>query len=194
MLKFVLNGDPARTDAYIQNQSDASWPVGTPEVYDHAIDYDNGYRGCRSGHMSIMDLALNRGADSVLILEDDVIWRDNAKVETEAALAYLADKDWDGLWLGGHSVEGQVLQQGNLYKVGRILCCHAYILNGSNMIRECADALRGALQHRPVDKTLMQLVLEQDKKIYALIPSVAGQAAGWSPRTNTYREERWDSS
>lgn len=191
-LKFVLSGDPTRKDAYIQNQTDAGWPVGTPEVYEHAIDYDNGFRGCRSGHTAIMDLATERSADSVLIVEDDVIWRDSAKVKYEAALAYLADKEWDGLWLGGHSIQGavQVTDQG-LYKVGKILCCHAYILNGS-FIQKCADSLRVSI--RSVDNTLMQLVLENDSQIYALMPSVAGQSEGWSPRTGKYRSERWDSA
>ena len=64
-----------------------------------------GHFGCAMSHMQVLDLARRRCNERCLILEDDVLFRDDAEALLARALPCLKGVAWDVLYLGLHLVE-----------------------------------------------------------------------------------------
>lgn len=65
--------------------------------------YSIGAMGCKMSHLSVINIAKNRGYDKVLILEDDVEFRQDAQKLFDMAVAQLEGlPPWDMLYFTGN--------------------------------------------------------------------------------------------
>jgi hypothetical protein len=92
----------------------ADWPFQYPERY-QAVNGENsppprwwkggnGAWGCYRTHLTIIEECLNRGINSVLILEDDAICVENFREKTELFWQHLPG-DWEMVYLGGQHIQ-----------------------------------------------------------------------------------------
>ena len=81
-------------------------------------NYILGSLGCRNSHYRIMELSLQRGYNKILVLEDDVIIKEDPSRILEANKNEL--ENWDMLYFGGIIEENFQ---------GQIVTTHAYAVN-----------------------------------------------------------------
>jgi hypothetical protein len=72
-----------------------------------AIATENHHIGCALSHRSVIEDAMKRGFENVLIFEDDAIFLDETRSYLNAALGELTGRDWELLYLGAHRWGGQ---------------------------------------------------------------------------------------
>lgn len=81
--------------------------------------------GCFQSHIKAIEYALSNNLSSVLIVEDDIIIRDNI---TELANIALPIENWDILYLGGILTKFDKMDTTNKWVKGTIWCNHAYLV------------------------------------------------------------------
>ena len=81
--------------------------------------------GCFQSHIKAIEYALSNNLSSVLIVEDDIIIRDNI---TELANIALPIENWDILYLGGILTKFDKMDTTNNWVKGTIWCNHAYLV------------------------------------------------------------------
>jgi FkbM family methyltransferase len=81
--------------------------------------------GCFQSHMKAIQYAYNNNLSSVLIVEDDIVIRDNIM---ELASISLPSENWDILYLGGILTKFDKMDATNKWVKGTIWCNHAYLV------------------------------------------------------------------
>ena len=81
--------------------------------------------GCFRSHVNAIRYAQNKNLSSVLILEDDVVLRDNIR---ELASIEMPGDDWDILYLGGILTKYDGIDSSRKWVNGTIWCNHAYLV------------------------------------------------------------------
>jgi hypothetical protein len=81
--------------------------------------------GCFQSHMKAIQYAYNSNLSSVLIVEDDIVIRDNI---LELAAISLPFENWDILYLGGILTKFDKMDSTNKWVRGTIWCNHAYLV------------------------------------------------------------------
>jgi hypothetical protein len=81
--------------------------------------------GCFRSHINAIRYAQNKNLSSVLILEDDVLIREN--IPELATIPFPSD-DWDILYLGGILTKYDGIDASQKWVKGTIWCNHAYIV------------------------------------------------------------------
>ncbi len=105
-----LKRRPDRLARVTQVLRQCQWPFKSPELFE-AVDglaspppagwkRGAGAWGCLKSHQLVMRKAISEGVDSLLILEDDVCFTDDFRMEVERFLRRVP-ADWDQLMLGG---------------------------------------------------------------------------------------------
>lgn len=116
--KTVLINLKTRTDRLEQfkaNQRLIGWPLPEPEIFE-AIRGDTvgvpswfvsggGAYGCRQSHLSILERAIMDGVPSLLIFEDDLVWRNTISDQLTTFLERVP-QDHEILFLGGQHISG----------------------------------------------------------------------------------------
>lgn len=99
-LVINLNKDTERMKTLREDFKFAGWPVPLERV--EAVERKPGYIGCTLSHMKCMELALERGYDWVLILEDDCLLKPRARDRFTALLPELWERrsEWDNYYAG----------------------------------------------------------------------------------------------
>lgn len=94
--------------------------------------------GCYQSHMSVLRVAIERGAGSVLILEDDAEFCPNFSEDVRSFLNALPP-DWELVYLGGEHIElhqGQPQQiNERVYRPYNVNRMHAYALRGAESMQ-----------------------------------------------------------
>ncbi len=106
-------------------------------------------RGCFLSHLGVLEEARDQGADSVLVMEDDVAFVRGAARLLAAATRDLAGLDWDIAYLG-HARDGESAVSGWQRVSGPMRGAHCYAVNGgalSTFIAAGAD-VRAYYYHR----------------------------------------------
>ena len=103
-----LNKDTERMKTLLEDFKFAGWPVPLERV--EAVERKPGYIGCTLSHMKCMELALERGYDWFLILEDDCLLKPRARDRFMALLPELwATRDsWDVYSAGPHRINSKI--------------------------------------------------------------------------------------
>lgn len=121
--------------------------------------------------------------DSLLVLEDDVVFADDALARLEEFMEVVPD-DWGQIYLGGQHrssfmpttfaccVVGRSVNRTHAYAVHARAICHLY-----RHISYASD-YRGTTKH--IDHQLELAHHRADWKVYCIEPWIAGQAAGSS--------------
>jgi FkbM family methyltransferase len=81
--------------------------------------------GCFRSHINAIRYAQNKNLSSVLILEDDVLIRENIH---ELATIPFPEDDWDILYLGGILTKYDGIDASHKWVKGTIWCNHAYLV------------------------------------------------------------------
>jgi len=192
---YVLSCDVRRLAAFMARQITWERPLGGVQVWEQVADTD-GQRGCRLGHLGILNEAVDDALTGVLVLEDDVIFAAGFVPTLQRALAWLEHRRWDGLWLGGLPPEYRdsydyIRVTPELVKPSwTVFTTHAYMLHGEAAITLAAHGLE-------TEGVAADVALQQGLRattygvVYACSPALAGQARGTSLVTGTWRDERW---
>jgi GR25 family glycosyltransferase involved in LPS biosynthesis len=150
--------------------------------------WGSGAEGCRRSHLGILTEARDLGLDNILILEDDVIFRNRSSEPVyegfENLLAGFMDnvpENWDMIYLGGNHWRGTGEQVSGMVHVINSLTTHAYA------VRHTAYQLiiTNAVQHnKPIDLILAEEV-QPHCNAYSSLPRIVGQEAGISDITKS---------
>jgi hypothetical protein len=178
-----LERRPDRLLAFFQQIDSNPWPFKRPEVF-NAVDgarvpaprtweHGGGTWGCMQSHRHVLERAIMVNAPSILVLEDDAIFKPSF-AEDVAKFLTEVPSDWEGLMLGGQTFESRPVKPG----VIQCINCqrtHAYAVRG-RYLRDLyqhwvsnaghCDHLMGEIQHR--------------YRVYAPDPFLVGQGLGHS--------------
>jgi len=182
-----------RWQRFQENVASAGWPFREIERF-AAVDGHNvpapgwwraggGAWGCHQSHVRILQQAIQGGAESVLILEDDAVLPQRFPEVVEEFLTKVPG-DWDGIMLGGQHLRPPDIVDNGIVKVRNGNRTHAHALRG-NYIKDAYRHLCDYPNHaqRPrfhVDHRLGMLHESGQYKVYAPSPWLIGQANGRS--------------
>ena len=145
---FVINLD-RNPDRWKQFQADkpVDWPLPEPERFTatdgRLIPAPQWWKagpaawGCFRSHYRILEESLNRGAESILVLEDDALFVSGFSRRVPEFMNALPG-DWDWIYLGGQHIEqewGLPTRVNKLvYRPYNVHRAHAYALRGRRTI------------------------------------------------------------
>ncbi|MCB1072767.1 MAG: glycosyltransferase family 25 protein [Chlamydiia bacterium] len=169
--------------------------LGVPKEKIHRLSavYDrfNGTKGCLLSHIQSLTLAMERGWEKVLILEDDVVFTKNLEfLENQLSYFFQAAKgEWDVFFLGGAYREKKITPWEGIYQIHNSWCAHAYIVRGPYLekIRACfLSAYEMIKDHFFNNQSLIYSldqvwrVLQRNDRWYAAVEQCAVQKTGTS--------------
>lgn len=94
-----------------------------------AVEAEDGARGCRDSHVECVRRAMASGAETALILEDDVTFVTDPRPPLARALAELATVGgWDAFYLGAEAMGPPFERLPHIYR-GRVVQTHAIALH-----------------------------------------------------------------
>lgn len=141
--------------------------------------------GLTLSHCAIVELASQRKYKSVLILEDDVIFRDDFPDRWASILPRIEFLTYDLFYF----YDWQGPQQNGdprLVNIPGTLCTHAYAVS-SRYYPAYLEALRSYRHLGAIDQILLRLPAEK----WATVPNLVGQRGGISTVYDCARELRW---
>jgi len=92
-------------------------------------DYIRGVIGCKISHRDIIQDAVTKDYESVLILEDDVKFLDGFEETFKNAMEQVKDLEWDMLYLGGRHQKPVTYESENIVKMSCTYGAYAYIVH-----------------------------------------------------------------
>lgn len=142
--------------------------------------------GCKMSHYEIIKLSKARGYKQILILEDDVEFKDGWKDILEYAMGELPE-EWHMLYLSGnHREKPTDVGRRHLKKVTNTLTTHSYILNHTIF-----DTLLNQMMEISAEiDNVYTLVQSQLYKSFTVHPGITTQAVSHSDvldRTTNYK-------
>ena len=151
-----------------------------------------GYIGCLLSHLEVMKIALDRGYDKILILEDDIAIHKNIRTEFDIVINQMESDsvDWDILYIGHASFSEPYtlgFDDGNWTSINNhsynrkytktinSWACHGYALNRKAM-EEILDYYDKNGYVYELDRVLAGVYQGSDKlKIYSTYPQLVVQ-------------------
>lgn len=92
----------------------------------NAFKTKDGAIGCFMSHLSVLQDAKTNNYPYILILEDDVVFKDHYKMLEK--IDNLKDDDWDVLLLGGNMFAPYSIHSEDAYRIHKCFCATAYIV------------------------------------------------------------------
>jgi GR25 family glycosyltransferase involved in LPS biosynthesis len=135
---------------------------------------------CRQSHHKVLTDAAADKVQRLLILEDDVKFRQNFSQDF-ARLSNVLPNDWQMLYLGSSSLSPVDIGIEGLWKSNAALTTHAYGIKAElfdTLIRASSD------ERYPID--LAYSDLHPKLQVYACWPSLVGQMASFSDIENQF--------
>lgn len=160
------------------------WPFRPIEFFD-AIDGGSGKIpvgrgftsgggawGCRQSWVSVLERAMTDGVESILVLEDDAMWRPD--FAEEAALFFNdLPADWEVAFLGGQNMQTPTKVTDRVARVRNCQRTHAIALRGQGILF-VYQVIANADRH--IDH-LLGPACGRNRKAYQATPFLVGQAA-----------------
>jgi len=195
----------------------ADWPFVRPERW-AAIDGSQcgcpswykappGAWGCHQSHIAVWRWQVVSGYDSVLVLEDDAVFCNNAVERMQDAIACTPD-DWDQIYFGGqhlntNDLPPEVVVQDRLCRGRYINRTHAYAIRlpFARAALDAIDCPSASEHHRlhHIDYRLGEMHASGEFNTYAPWRFCVGQASGESDimfnrrhRPRHVREHWWN--
>lgn len=206
----VINLDrrPERWASFYHEYKKAGWPFKAPERWS-AIDgtvlpppvwWKAGAAawGCAQSHIRILETAMQRGYERILVMEDDAIMMPKFGDKVRELLNVLPN-DWDQFYLGGQHLftkEHPPQDLGNgLYRCHNVNRLHAYALNRKffkPLYQWLTDYTEwSATPKGHIDHHLGRLHESQKHNIYAAGGWLIGQRGGKSDINNKVLPTRY---
>jgi len=120
---ICLHERPERTSYVSQHLTSYGLPHSV--LLNH-LHTENTKVGCFRSHINAIRYAQDKNLSSVLILEDDVLIREN--IHELAAIPFPSHGKWDILYLGGILTKYDGIDESHKWVKGTIWCNHAYIV------------------------------------------------------------------
>lgn len=147
VLALNLQQRPDRWKQFLHNLP-IDWPFRPPFRFDAVdgskVDFpshwksNHGAWGCYLSHLRILDMAMERELESILVLEDDAVFCSTFSADVRSFFAELPE-DWELIYLGGQHIE---LHLGIPKKVSTWVYrpfntnrTHAYAIRGQEAMR-----------------------------------------------------------
>jgi GR25 family glycosyltransferase involved in LPS biosynthesis len=147
-----------------------------------------GARGCTESHMGCVQIARDRGYQSVLILEDDVIFRRNFRKLWQRLLPMIRAVEYSLLYFYDWSQLSLTWFHLRIKPIHGTYCAHAYVVHHTYYDR----MLELYAHNAGVGKTLDDFVFTSSSgRIFAPTYNLAGQDAGTSRLKNYAKDIRW---
>lgn len=184
-----LKRRPDRLSRFRNELEKASWPFRKPDVF-AAIEGDKvgvppywqtggGSYGCLRSHLVILERAIQEDVQTLLVLEDDAIFKETFAKDVAGFLAQVP-ADWECLMLGGQHVNSQpipvaagIVQPGG---GGGIQRTHCYALRGQRAMKELYRTWASSAVH--CDWVMGPRMAQMNT--YAPQPFLVGQSEGHS--------------
>ena len=182
------------------------WPFRYPERY-QAVDGEisppprwwkggNGAWGCYRTHLNMIEECLNRGIDSVLIMEDDAVCVNGFSEKAGEFLSHLPD-DWAMVYFGGQHLQENLRLPRKVnewvYRPYNVNRTHCYGIRGRKMLetvyRHLHDNTSWNVAHH-VDHYLGELHKTMETGIYVPREWLVAQAEGASDITRNPQDYR----
>ncbi len=94
-----------------------------------AVTHDDPREGCRQSHIRIVEEAIERGYENILIFEDDVLFIEENRPDFIELKAFLRQNEkWELFYFGGSPVFPARKRKGCIFRC-RFYHTHAYIIN-----------------------------------------------------------------
>jgi glycosyl transferase, family 25 len=145
--------------------------VAVPQRFSHLRPADY---ACTTSHLRAVETARERGAENVLIFEDDAFFDPEFTTKFPVFVSQLP-ADWHMLFLGGYHLQRPVPVSANIVRAIEMLTSHAYAVRCSLY----GEFIR--LNREPpriIDRN--NTVLQQRFNCYCFEPNLVGQDAGYS--------------
>jgi glycosyl transferase, family 25 len=146
----------------------------------HGLDVERvvgepgGMQGCTQSHLKCIRMAKERGYDSILIFEDDVVLERNFTTYFYNFLKQVSS-DWSLIYLGGYHMKRPERCTNNIYRVKATLSTHAYIIR-KNLFDKILDTF--GKKDVAIDREYVEL--QPSIRAYCMNPHLAWQADGYS--------------
>lgn len=157
--------------------------------------------GCFRSHTELWKQALDDGAETLTVFEDDACFRVFFEDVVSEALGKLPD-NWDMLYLGGQQVSDYRSLSRSLAKIKNVNRLHGYVINGSaldKIYHEIVEFRYWRSWHFPgdvqshIDHQLGRLQENGLINAYSVRPWVCYQGKGYSNIMGREEAERsWD--
>ena len=139
-------------------------------------NYLIGATGCKMSHVAILKKAKAAGYKNILVLEDDVIFQDNAAAIFEAATQQLIADAWDMLYLSGNHIRATQPESKNLKKLTGTFATHGYGIQS----RMYDLVINSAMDYgREIDVYYANQIHRQ-YRCFCMEPHIIRQGAGYS--------------
>jgi glycosyl transferase family 25 len=143
----------------------------------------DGALGCTLSHNNIVQSAKNIGLNSVLILEDDVVFDDELN---EKFVEWIKEvpEDWDMLYFGGnHNVGVTEKFTPHLIKITNTYTTHAYALKET-----VYDLILKRFKNMNFIVDVIYAEIQKQCNAYCFSPRLAWQKAGYSDILNVHAD------
>lgn len=191
---FVLNLDQARAKYTLADQRLRAVGI-VAERFPAIVPRERGpygsvgARGCTESHAACVKLARERGYQSVLIFEDDVVFRKNFGRLWQRLQPTSASLDWDLLYFYQWKQLSLFPINPRFVAIDGTFCTHAYAVQAAFYGKMLAVFQANERIGQPVDF----LFNRANARICAPTYNLAGQDAGTSAVNHRYKHLRWSS-
>ena len=176
---YCVNLD-IRKEKWAQTQEEMRF-IGMTPIRFPATEKMDGHSGCIFSHMELWGKVKDEGI--VMIIEDDILFLDNAKENFNTAFSQLPE-DWDMLYLGATLNQPLERVSDNLFRLKRGWACHGIVYNNQNGV---LDYLLMEMIDFKID-VFMAEVVQEKFNCYMCYPMVATQRPGVSDITRKYTD------
>jgi len=144
------------------------------------IKMDDGWKGCLASHTKLLNQVKGEGV--FMIIEDDLLFMENALDNINLAISQLPD-GWSMLYLGATLNQPLEKVSPNLLRIKQGWTTHGIIYNNQNGV---VDFILDKDPDIRLDIFLSDVVQEQFN-CYMCYPMVATQKGGWSDVVNRWQ-------
>ena len=151
-LGYVINLDK-RTDRLDKiNQQMVDFNIKGVNRLSATDTLDSGPLNCKESHYRTYEEFLKTDGEVLLVLEDDCLFLDPLKLDTELILNNINNTDWDLFWLGCRNRRTPIPFKNKTYKVSSVSHAQSYLIK-----RELCEYL---LENYPIDSHLTTAIDE----------------------------------
>jgi glycosyl transferase family 25 len=140
-----------------------------------------GTEGCARSHRKCIEIAKSQNWNNVLILEDDVIFSENAQEIFDSSLEELNKIEWDMCFLGANLQKPACKHSAHLHKMLGSYAAHAYLVNS-----KFYDAILDLPLDKEIDVHYHNLMA--DNNVFLCSPMIASQLPSYSDLQGCVRD------
>jgi GR25 family glycosyltransferase involved in LPS biosynthesis len=143
---------------------------------------NSGQLGCLLSHKKIIEQASQKHYDHILILEDDIVFK-NTELKNIHNYWLSLPSDWDMFYLSGNNFMGLNKINNYIYKTNGTLSTGAYAIR-QKAYNKILSILNSKIYDKPIDS--YYAAMHHDMNAYVCVPSIAYQKPDFSNIENKF--------